>query len=183
MRVFNIGSKSLISISILASLFYFTGCEKKQLTKIGDTPPGISDIDIHGESITLSKLKGKIVVIYFWKNSCCGDSVKKLEPFYDKNKDKGLTILAVNVGDSKEIVESYAKNNSLTFVMLADEHSKLFNKYQVFGFPTIIILDKNGIVREKIHGDILIGQLQKLVEKHFNIQKEMEANYEKIHPR
>ena len=183
MRKFMLSTNSLISILMLASLAFFTACENKQGIKIGDTPPVISGNDIHGEHINLSKLKGKIVVLYFWTNSCCGDSLKKLEPYYRENKDKGLAVLAVNVGDTKEIVEAYTKNNVLTFTMLTDEHEKLFKEYQVFGYPTIFILDKNGIVREKILGDIPTEKLQTLVVKQFKIQKEMEANYEKIHSR
>ena len=176
-------TNSLIPILILASLVFLTGCEIKQGFKIGDTPPGISGNDIHGNDINQSKHNAKLVVIYFWINSCCGDSLKKLEPLHRENKDKGLVIWAVNVGDTKEFVESYAKNNALTFTMLTDENAKLFKQYQVFGFPTIFILDKNGIVREKILGDIKIEKLQALIEKQFKIQKEMEANYEKMHPR
>jgi peroxiredoxin len=183
MREFNCRSNTLVLILMLASLAFFTGCENKQAIKVGDTPPGISGRDIHGEDIGQAKLKAKLVIIYFWTNSCCGDSLKKIEPIYSKNKDKGLAVLAVNEGDSKESVESYARNNALTFTMLVDEKTKLFKQYHVLGFPTIFILDKNGIVREKIQGDISIDILGKLVEKQFNIQKEIEANYEKIHSR
>ena len=67
--------------------------------------------------------------------------------------------------------------------MIADESSKRYKEYQVFGFPTIFILDNNGVVREKILGQIPIGKLQSLIEKQFKIQKEIEVNYEKIHSR
>ena len=170
-------------ISILASLVFFAGCDSKQQIKIGDTPPVISGKDIYGEDMKLIKLKAKLFIVFFWTNSCCGDSVKKLEPFYRENKENGLAILTVNVGDAKEIVESYAKNNALSFTMLTDEHSKLFKQYQCFGYPTIFILDKNWIIREKILGDIQIEKLQNIVVKQFKIQKEMEVNYEKIHSR
>ena len=94
-----------------------------------------------------------------------------------------MVILAVNAGDPKETTELYAKNNALTFAMLTDEKAKLFKKYQVVGFPTIFILDKNWIVREKILGHIPIEKMEKLVKKQLKIQNEVEANYEKIHPR
>ncbi len=177
------GTSSLVLILMVARLAFLTGCENTQAIKVGDTPPGISGRDMNGEDIGQIKLKAKLVIIYFWTNSCCADCLKKIEPLYLNNKDKGLVVLAVNEGDSKEIVESYARNNALTFTMLVDEKSKLFKQYHAFGFPTIFILDKNGIVREKIQGDIQIEKLEKLVEKQFKIQKEIEANYEKIHSR
>ena len=160
----------LLFIIVLTNLALITGCNNEQRIKIGDTPPEISGNDIHGKDISLRKLKGKVVVICFWTNSCCGDIVKRLEPFQSESKDKGLTVLAVNVGDSKETVESYAKNYALTFSILTDENSKLFKQYQVVGFPTIFILDKNGIVREKIMGDIQFENLLKLVVKQFKRQ-------------
>ena len=175
--------KGLLSIMVLVSITFLAGCENKQGVKIGDTSPEISGKDIQGKDISLSKLKGKVVILYFWKNSCCGDSLKKLEPFHSESKDKGLAVMAVNVGDSQEIVESYVKDYALTFTMLTDENSKLFNQYHVIGFPTIFILDKNGIVREKIIGEIQTEKLAKLVVKQFKIQKEIEVNYEKTHPR
>lgn len=166
---------------LFSILIFSSGCDSSQGVKIGDTPPKISSRDIYGEDNRQAMLKAKVVIIYFWTNSCCGDSLKKLEPLYTREKDKGLALLAVDVGDAKGIVESYARSNALTFTMLADENARIFKQYQVFGFPTIFILDKNGVVREKIMGDIPIDKLEKLVVKQFNIQKEMEASYEKIH--
>ncbi len=168
----------------LATFLLCVGCDSKpQGVKIGDTPPGISGNDVRGENVNLGQLKGKIVVIFFWTNSCCGDSVKQLEALYRQYKQDGLEILAVNELDSGNAVESYAKNNALTFPMLADEGANLFKQYHVFGFPTIFILDRNGTVREKIMGEIQTEKLQKLVERQFTIQKEIEANYEKTHSR
>ena len=173
---------SLISILLLACLIFLTGCDSKQV-RIGDTPPDISGNDINGDTFTLNQRKGKVSVLFFWRDSCCGDRLKQLEPFYLQNKERGLAVLAVNAGDSKTLVKSYAKNNGLTFTLLTDERAKTTKQYNIFGFPTIFILDNNGVVREKILGDIQNVKLQKLVEKQFSIQKEIEANYEKNHPR
>jgi cytochrome c biogenesis protein CcmG, thiol:disulfide interchange protein DsbE len=154
--------RTLTSISLLAMVLLCSGCESQLGVKIGDTPPGISGTDIHGDYVSLSQLKGKVVVIYFWEDSCCGGSLKRLEPFYRQSKDKGLQILAINELGSKREVASYASNNALTFTMLTDEYSMLFKIYRVIGFPTIFILDRNGIVREKIMGDIQSAKLEQL---------------------
>ena len=168
---------------ILISIVSLAGCDTRQGVKIGDNPPAISGADIHGNFVSLNQYKGKVVIIFFWTNSCCGDRVILLEPFYQKNKDKGLSLLAVNVGDSKEIVESYTKSNSLSFTFKTDEHAMTSTQYGVIGFPTTFILDRNGIVREKILGDIQPEKLQALVARQFKIQRDIEENYEKIHRR
>jgi peroxiredoxin len=153
----------LIAILVLACLAFSSGCDEKQGAKAGEKPPGISGTDIHGDFVSLNQLKGNVVVLYFWTNSCCGDKLKRLEPYYSSNKDKGLAILAINVGNSKEFVESYTKNNGLTFTLQADERAMTSREYGVFGFPTIFILDREGTIRKKVLGDIDTNQLEKLV--------------------
>jgi peroxiredoxin len=150
-------------ILLLASLPLSSGCTEKQQARIGGKPPGISGNDIHGEFITLNQFKGKVVVLCFWANTCCGEKLKLLEPYYRLNKYRDLAVLAINVGDSKETVELYAKNNGVTFAMQTDEYGMIARQYGVFGFPTIFILDGNGIIRNKILGDIQIASLEKLV--------------------
>lgn len=172
-----------ISLVFLVALFIF-GCDtKKHDIKNGDTAPQFSAADVSGGTISLSQNKGRTVVLYFWINSCCGDSLKLVEPFYRANKRNNLEVIAINVGDTKEVVTSYAKSNGLTFPMLADEHSTIYKQYQVFGFPTIFIIDKHGIIRGKVLGNIQNAQLEKLIQHHIDIQKKAEDSYEKTHSR
>jgi peroxiredoxin len=95
--------------------------------------------------------------------SCCGDRLKQLEPYYSRNREQGLKILAIDVGDARESVDAYAKGSGLTFTLQTDEHAMTSREYGVFGFPTIFILDRAGTIRKKIMGDINTAQLEKLV--------------------
>ena len=148
---------------LLAFLAFSSGCAEKQEVKIGGKPPVISGNDIHGEFVSLNQFKDQVVVLYFWANTCCGEKLKLVEPFYIRNKSRGVAVLAINVGDSKETVESYVKNNRLTFTLQTDEHAMVARQYGVFGFPTVFILDRNGIIRNKILRDIQIAKLEQLV--------------------
>ena len=173
----------LMSVILLCAFVACSGCEKKQQIKVGDNAPVFTATDSHGAAFGLDQLKDNVVILFFWTNSCCGDKVKLLEPLYRRNRDKGLAVVAVDVGDRKEVAESYVRAYGLTFTLLTDTNSDIAQQYGIFGFPTIFILGRNGIVREKIHGDISTDILQKLVTKQFTIQQESEANYRKIHPR
>ncbi len=171
------------ALLMLAVLCLGPGCERKQPVAIGDKPPEIAGADLQGESVGLDRFKGRVVVLYFWADSCCRDRLKLLEPFYRKNRDRGLTLLAVNVGSPAKLVESFAKSAGLTFTLLTDEHSASAERYGVFGFPTVFILDGTGVVRQKVLGEISVEQLQKLVERQFAMQKEVQAQFEKNRPR
>ncbi len=150
---------------LLALPSFLSGCADKSVPKIGETPPAISCNDVTGEYISLNRLKGNVVVIYFWSSTCCGDRLKQLEPWFSLNKYKGLSILAVNVGGDENSVKLFARNNGLTFTMLTDEHGMISRQYGVIGFPTIFILDRNGVIRNKIVGDINAAYLFKLVSR------------------
>lgn len=67
--------------------------------------------------------------------------------------------------------------------MLTDDHFSIFKQYQAFGFPTIFIVDRNGIIRQKILGNIQTDALKKVIQRQFDMQKQAEASYEKNHPR
>ena len=158
--------KSIPFIFLLVSFPLITGCDWRPGVKIGEEPPGLACTDIKGDAVSLSQFKGKVVVLYFWSGTCCGDAVKQLEPFYGKNRFRGMEILAVNVGETKQAVESYAADNALTFTVAIDEHSTASWLYGVSGVPTIFIIDRSGIVREKILGDVQTSKLGDLISKY-----------------
>ena len=152
----------LLTAAFLAITILLSGCTEEPFPKIGKSPPSITCNDINGEYIRLDQLKGNVVVIYFWSSSCCGERVKQLEPWFGLNKHKGLSVLAVNVGNDDDRVRTFVKKNGLTFTMLTDEYGMISRRYGVVGFPTIFILDGKGVVRKKILGEIEASQLFKL---------------------
>lgn len=175
--------KLLVAVLALAIISCSTGSDTRQVLKSGDTAPQFSGRDTTGELVSLSQFKGKVVVLYFWTNSCCADRLKQVEPYYRKLRQDGLAVVAIDVGDSRESVDTYARDNGLTFTMLTDERSRIFTQYGGIGFPTVFIIDKHGIIRKKVLGDIQAGQLEKLIQDQFAIQKETEAAYERMHRR
>jgi len=173
-RAIFFGFKLLVSLWMAGILILFSACEENRAVKIGEPAPEILGQDIYGRSVSLSRLKGKIVVIYFWTNSCCGNSVKELEAFYRKNKDHGLAVLAINEMDAATQVQSYAKRNGVTFTMVSDEKYAIFRRYGGVGLPAIFIIGRDGIVREKVLGDIDIARLEELIRHQFDSRNEAE---------
>ena len=159
-------AKILAAISLLAIMAMSSGCDQTQGVKIGAPPPSISGNDIQGDFVTLGRFKGSVLVLYFWTNSCCADGLKELQPFYAGNVSKGLAVLAINERDSGEVVREFAKRNGLTFTFQTDEHAMTAQQYGIIGFPTIFVLDRDGIVREKVQGHIALDRLEKLVSRY-----------------
>ena len=148
----------------LAAVAMATACSQRPEVVTGREPPGLVCNDLKGDAVVLGRLKGKVVVLFFWSGICCGDTVRELEPFYGRNKGKGLEIVAVNVGEARQTVEAYAAG--LSFTVALDDHAMSSWLYSITGVPTVFILDRSGIVREKILGDIRMATLGELVGKY-----------------
>lgn len=148
--------------SLLICLFFIaccllSGCRQKQVQiKIGDTPPRFTLPDLKGNKVTVpDDFKGKIVIIRFWADWCtyCAEEMPVIDVVYNKYKEKGVIILAVNVGQPKEVAEEFVRNIKISYPVLLDTYSVVAKQYGVVGLPTTFILDRNGVVREKILGE------------------------------
>jgi peroxiredoxin len=156
----------LVAVLLLLSVLCLCpGCDNTQGGRIGDRSPALSGSDIKGDPVSLGRFRGNVLLLYFWSASCCGERVRQLEPLYHRYRDRGVAILAVNVGDARQLVESYAAASGLTFTLLADERAMIARQYGVAGFPTLFILDGEGIIRKKVLGDMDVKSLQHLVEQ------------------
>jgi len=164
--MFGKGIKSRIFLAMLlfnAFSAALLGCREGSAPISGQVAPAISGNDIAGDYVSLSQFKDKVVVLYFWSSKCCGDKLKQLEPFYLQHKYDGLTLIAIEVGGSKDTVASFVKLNRLTFTNITDEYESISRLYRVIGFPTIFVIDKKGVIQKKISGDVQNDKLSALV--------------------
>ena len=141
--------KFLAVILLPAVLAFSPGCEEQKPVKSRREAAGDFGRRHPWRVYHPQAVHGNVVVLYFWKMSCCGDRLKQLEPYYSRNKHKGLTILAIDVGDAGAIVDAYVKKSGLTFTLQTDEHAMTSREYGVFGFPTIFILDRTGTFEKR----------------------------------
>ena len=151
-------------VALLAAFLLFSGSGKPGVVRVGEKPPDFSLKDLSGATVSLSGQKGNVVVLYFWSNCpACWQQLPQLQGVYARNRGKGLSLLAVNVGQERASVEIYARQAGLMFPVLVDEKMEVPNRYGVNRVPTIFLLDRQGIVREKVLGDIETKALEKMI--------------------
>jgi len=112
--------------------------------------------NIDEDIIDLKNLKGKVVIVNFWATWCppCRKEMPSLERLYSKVKDKGVEVLAVNVGEDADRVFSFLSNLNPEpeFQALLDKDSKAFKRWKVRGLPTTFIVNKDGKIVYKAIG-------------------------------
>ncbi|HUI75427.1 MAG TPA: TlpA disulfide reductase family protein [Candidatus Acidoferrum sp.] len=99
-----------------------------------------------GESFNNTSIKGKVVLLDFWTTWCkyCADEA----PFVDKINhdfaDKGLLVLAIDVGESKKTVKKYLEAHPRTCKIVLMDDTNLAAMYQANVYPIYVVIDRDG---------------------------------------
>lgn len=121
--------------------------------------------DNQGNIFSLSSLRGKYVLLDFWGSWCgpCRASHPHLKEIYAKYKDKGLEIVGIadeksdDINDAKALWLKAIKDDGINWIQVLNNYDKATNNlamsYGITGFPTKILLDKNGKVLFKLVGN------------------------------
>ena len=123
--------------------------EATTLIKKGDKAPDFTVEMVDGEQNTLSKLKGKVVVVNFWATWCppCRQELKVVEKeLINRFKGKDFVFLPISRGEAKKTVEAFRKQNGYTFPMGLDPKQTIYKKYASNYIPRNFVVGKDGKV-------------------------------------
>ncbi len=125
--------------------------------KINTAAPDFTLKDITGSSIALSASRGKVVIINFWSVNCapCVVELPSLSDLYNEMKGEGLVVLGVSLDHSEKSVTGLVRKLKISFpIMLDSKKDVYFDTYGLFGQPVSLVVDRSGILKEKIVGAV-----------------------------
>jgi thiol-disulfide isomerase/thioredoxin len=118
--------------------------------------PGFTLPDMDGEMHSLEDFRGKVVMLNFWATWCppCRREMPSMQRLYEKYRERGLTVVAVNQFEDPDLVFEFTGRLSLepTFPILFDRESRVSEQYGVKGLPTTYLLDKTGKIQFRAIG-------------------------------
>lgn len=134
--------------------------------RVGNNPPRVALASLSGSTVRIpDDFRGKVVIIHFWAGDCssCKEEMPAMEKFYRQYGRKGLVILAVNVGQRKDVVQKLAKEIGISYPVLLDPDQKMSKSYDVVGVPRTYLVDRKGVIRYKILGSASEATLKKQI--------------------
>lgn len=118
-------------------------------------------------NLPVSALHGKVVILDFWATWCgpCNIEAPILDQIGKKFSDRGLVVVGVSQDTDPGLPGRWAKMKGISYPMMFDDQGTA-NRFGIDGLPTMIVLDREGIVRAVRVGVTQKAELEDLVEKY-----------------
>lgn len=137
------------------------GNTEQALPQVGYLAPALEGITLSGSPISLDDVQGKVVLINFWATWCppCRLEMPAMQTLHDRYRDQGFEILAVNLQEQDDQMSAFVDEMGLTFPIIVDRTGDLSSAYRVTSLPTTFIVDREGLIRDRIVGGPLAEAL------------------------
>lgn len=120
-----------------------------------------------GRTLTLSELRGQVVVINFWASWCppCREEAAYLEQTWRKYKDRGVMFIGVDYVDTDKEAIAYIEEFDITYLNGPDIGTRISQAYNIQGVPETFYVDKKGQLRGVHIGPLYPPQLDEKIEE------------------
>ncbi len=147
--------------------------DERYLPMVGKPTPPLKFKALDGREVDLEKLRGKVVLLDFWATWCppCLEEIPNVRAAYERFNKEGLEIVGVNFDADRQRLEDVVKRERMPWPQYFDGGGKDAAPGKTFGirhWPTMWLLDRNGIVRYISAGAGLEGKIAELLKTSAN---------------
>jgi cytochrome c biogenesis protein CcmG/thiol:disulfide interchange protein DsbE len=116
-----------------------------------------------GEQVSLSRLRGQVVVINFWA-SCCREEAAYLESTWRAYRDRGVVFIGVDYADTEREALAYMEEFDLTYPNGPDIGTRISQAYRIQGVPETFFVARDGTLRGVKIGPLKTPELEQRLE-------------------
>jgi peroxiredoxin len=117
--------------------------------RVGNPAPDFQLTKMDGSQVGLGDLRGKPAVLIFWTAWCpvCKEEAPHFNSLAAAYEPRGVNVLGINIQDSVARTEGGIRDFGIRYTVARDADAGVSRRYHVTGTPTIIFLDRNGVVQ------------------------------------
>lgn len=107
-----------------------------------------------GKNLRLSEYRGEVVMLSFWASWCsdCRAQLAEINGIYSAYRQTGFQSLTVSMDRDRRDTSETMAALSLGFPVLVDANLEVSRLYDVESLPIVVLIDREGVLREVIHG-------------------------------
>jgi cytochrome c biogenesis protein CcmG/thiol:disulfide interchange protein DsbE len=163
------GGIPLVFVLVLALLGLLAwGLKKAQAGPVeSGLAPDFSLTGFDGRKVTLSELRGQVVIINFWASWClpCREEAAYLEQTWRKYKDRGVVFIGVDYVDTEREALAYIQEFDITYINGPDLKTAISDAYNIKGVPETFYVSKSGELRGMHIGPLKAPELDQKIEE------------------
>ncbi len=159
--------KNITLAFILAALLSAAPARVSALAT-GAPPPDFTVTDMTGAEVTLSKLKGSVVLLDFWATWCppCRDEVPRLISIQERFGSRKFVLISVSLDRDPQAARRFVAEKRMEWVHVVDSQAarELAEKYGVRYIPSTFVIDRQGkLAAAQLRGDALAEKIAALL--------------------
>jgi peroxiredoxin len=127
--------------------------------------PEIKLTNLADTNVSLEDYAGNIIMLNTWATWCppCRAEMPDLQAFFERYKDKGFSLIGINIGETREQVLNFGIEYELSFPLWLDPDEKSLRALNTISLPYSIVMDRTGVVRYAWSGATCEEALERVV--------------------
>lgn len=110
--------------------------------------PDFTAQSLDGHQVTLSSLRGRVVILFLWAAWECSDELAALDDIAARSTPQNMSVVAVSIDRNSDIVEKIARTRSRwNLALLHEPTADVARRYNPRGFPAAYVIDASGTIR------------------------------------
>jgi thiol-disulfide isomerase/thioredoxin len=133
---------------------------------VGELAPDFTGTTVDGQTITLSDLKGKLVLVNVfasWCGPCRVETPHLVEVYNELDRDR-VEFIGLNLQETPEAVEFFKDEFFIDYPLVLNQSGDLTNIYSPIGLPTSWFIDRDGVIRFRFSGALTKEALQVILD-------------------